>query len=411
MAVDDPKTLARASAVSRYWHRLLEDEQTWKEMCQRHRFQAGGLGSSGAAQGALSSQSSAQAQYLRPTGQGMGGHALPPPLPVAAVPPPLSSQQQMTQPNTTTPQQMVVVAGAPGAGSPVRPRRVAPPAVGGPRGAAQRAGAAMSLHLEDGDGLVPPLSLAELMPGTSTPSRNASASNNARRSSGTIPGSENRLRPVFGVTNPQMFAASRVERDSGLMEVDAGGLPAPAAVAAGQGEEEGFGRPPIGSTPPPPNTFHELVPGGEGTMVRARAPSSPVQEDLAPVFAAAMQAAGSIETDDVDPIATIQIAQGEGNPFDDTTALDAPHAIPSVWDNQNSDNYHRQQTPLPSVVAATAGSGGSSSGARRGAGSGQRADAGGSEDDEPSGFSYKAHFKKSYLTGVSLRLSSWRAPC
>lgn len=36
--VDDPKTLSRASAVSRHWRRLLEDEQTWKEMCDRHQF-------------------------------------------------------------------------------------------------------------------------------------------------------------------------------------------------------------------------------------------------------------------------------------------------------------------------------------------------------------------------------------
>ncbi|KAJ9102357.1 hypothetical protein QFC21_002757 [Naganishia friedmannii] len=395
--VDDPKTLARASAVSRYWRSLLEDEQTWKEMCQRHRFQAGGLGSSGLAQGASSTQSSAQAQSYRSKVQGMGARALPPPLPVAAVPPP--SSQQSTQSNARTSQQMVVVPSAPGAGSPVRPRRVPPPAFGATRGATQRAGAAMSLHLEDGDGdgIVPPRSLAELMAGTATPTRNANANAGAgaSRSSGTIPGSENMLRPVFSVTNPQMFAASRVERDSGLMEVDAGGLPAP---AVDQEEEQGFGRPSTGVTPPPPppNTFHELVPGGEGTNMRARAPSSPVQEDLAPIFAAAMQAAGHIDVDYANTATAT--ALGEGNPFDDTTALDAPHAIPSVWDNQNSDNYHRQQTPLPSVVAATAGSAGSSAGTRRGLGSGQRVDAGGSEDDELSGFSYKAHFKKSYLT-------------
>ncbi|KAJ9125733.1 hypothetical protein QFC24_002517 [Naganishia onofrii] len=412
--VDDPKTLARASAVSRYWHRLLEDEQTWKEMCQRHRFQAAGLGSS-SSQGASSSQSMVRAQYHRSTVHGMGGHLLPPPLPVAALPPPPSSSQQMPQQSSMrTPQHMVVVPVAPGAGSPVRPRRVPQPApiAGDTRlGPAQRAGAAMSLHLEDGDGIVPSRSaLEELISGTASPTRNTNINVDADMSqpSGTIPGSDNRLRPVFGVTNPQMFAASRVGRDSGLMEVDAvaagGGLPAPAGIAAGQEEEEGFGRPPTGITPPPPppNTFHELVPGGEGTTLRARAPTSPVQEDLAPVFAAAMQAAGQI-TGDMNTAATTAAAAavGEGNPFDDTTALDAPHAIPSVWDNQNSDNYHRQQTPLPSVVAATAGSAGSSAGTRRGMGSAQRVDVGGSEDDEPAGFSYKAHFKKSYLTGAS----------
>ncbi len=35
--VDDPRTLARASCVSRHWRKLLEDEQTWKDMCERHR--------------------------------------------------------------------------------------------------------------------------------------------------------------------------------------------------------------------------------------------------------------------------------------------------------------------------------------------------------------------------------------
>lgn len=36
--VDSPRTLARASQVSKMWRRLLEDEWTWKEMCDRHRF-------------------------------------------------------------------------------------------------------------------------------------------------------------------------------------------------------------------------------------------------------------------------------------------------------------------------------------------------------------------------------------
>jgi hypothetical protein len=38
--VDDARTLARAACVSRYWRSLLEDEAPWKEMCDRHRFQA-----------------------------------------------------------------------------------------------------------------------------------------------------------------------------------------------------------------------------------------------------------------------------------------------------------------------------------------------------------------------------------
>ena len=39
--VDSPRTLARASCVSKFWRRLLEDEWTWKEMCARHRFGGG----------------------------------------------------------------------------------------------------------------------------------------------------------------------------------------------------------------------------------------------------------------------------------------------------------------------------------------------------------------------------------
>ncbi|ORX34945.1 WD40-repeat-containing domain protein [Kockovaella imperatae] len=41
--IDDAKSLARASQVSRYWSQLLADEGTWKEMCQR---QYGGRSSS-----------------------------------------------------------------------------------------------------------------------------------------------------------------------------------------------------------------------------------------------------------------------------------------------------------------------------------------------------------------------------
>ncbi|GAA6027733.1 hypothetical protein JCM8097_008006 [Rhodosporidiobolus ruineniae] len=36
--VDDAKTLARASAVSRFWRALLEDEATWKQMCWKSGF-------------------------------------------------------------------------------------------------------------------------------------------------------------------------------------------------------------------------------------------------------------------------------------------------------------------------------------------------------------------------------------
>lgn len=36
--LDDPKTLARASAVSRFWRSLVNDEQTWKVMCLKYRY-------------------------------------------------------------------------------------------------------------------------------------------------------------------------------------------------------------------------------------------------------------------------------------------------------------------------------------------------------------------------------------
>ncbi|KAG8922003.1 hypothetical protein FRC02_012216 [Tulasnella sp. 418] len=39
--VDDPRTLARASCVSRFWRSLLQDEYTWKTMCIKHNFGRG----------------------------------------------------------------------------------------------------------------------------------------------------------------------------------------------------------------------------------------------------------------------------------------------------------------------------------------------------------------------------------
>ena len=38
--MDGARTLARSAQVSRYWNQLLQDEQTWKDMCDRHRFSA-----------------------------------------------------------------------------------------------------------------------------------------------------------------------------------------------------------------------------------------------------------------------------------------------------------------------------------------------------------------------------------
>ena len=36
--VDDPKSLARSSQVSRRWHKLLTDDMLWKRMCDRHAY-------------------------------------------------------------------------------------------------------------------------------------------------------------------------------------------------------------------------------------------------------------------------------------------------------------------------------------------------------------------------------------
>lgn len=36
--VDDPKTLSRASQVSRRWHDLLSDDMTWKILCDKHAY-------------------------------------------------------------------------------------------------------------------------------------------------------------------------------------------------------------------------------------------------------------------------------------------------------------------------------------------------------------------------------------
>ncbi|KAJ5112648.1 hypothetical protein N7532_000693 [Penicillium argentinense] len=36
--IDDPKTLARASQVSRHWRELLNDDITWKNLCEKHAY-------------------------------------------------------------------------------------------------------------------------------------------------------------------------------------------------------------------------------------------------------------------------------------------------------------------------------------------------------------------------------------
>ena len=36
--IEDPKTLARASQVSKHWHGLLSDDLTWKKLCEKHSY-------------------------------------------------------------------------------------------------------------------------------------------------------------------------------------------------------------------------------------------------------------------------------------------------------------------------------------------------------------------------------------
>lgn len=36
--IEDPKTLARASQVSKQWHALLNDDLTWKKLCEKHSY-------------------------------------------------------------------------------------------------------------------------------------------------------------------------------------------------------------------------------------------------------------------------------------------------------------------------------------------------------------------------------------
>jgi F-box and WD-40 domain protein CDC4 len=36
--IDDPRTLARASRVNRFWNRLLKDEAAWKALCLKHQY-------------------------------------------------------------------------------------------------------------------------------------------------------------------------------------------------------------------------------------------------------------------------------------------------------------------------------------------------------------------------------------
>ncbi|KAN0063675.1 hypothetical protein ACQY0O_003724 [Thecaphora frezii] len=55
--IDDPKTLARASRVSRFWRSLVNDEHTWKIMCLKHKYRRRGSSSAGL--------SSLEDRYLR----------------------------------------------------------------------------------------------------------------------------------------------------------------------------------------------------------------------------------------------------------------------------------------------------------------------------------------------------------
>ncbi|KAJ1027665.1 hypothetical protein NDA16_002004 [Ustilago loliicola] len=46
--IDDPKILARASCVSRFWRSLVNDEHTWKVMCLKHKYRRRGSSSNAA---------------------------------------------------------------------------------------------------------------------------------------------------------------------------------------------------------------------------------------------------------------------------------------------------------------------------------------------------------------------------
>ncbi|KAI9782344.1 MAG: hypothetical protein M1839_005217 [Geoglossum umbratile] len=45
--IDDPKTLARSSQVSKRWHELLSDDMAWKNLCDRHSYRRLSTSSSG----------------------------------------------------------------------------------------------------------------------------------------------------------------------------------------------------------------------------------------------------------------------------------------------------------------------------------------------------------------------------
>ncbi len=55
--IDDPKTLARASCVSRFWRSLVNDEHTWKVMCLKHKYRRRGSSNAAAAATAATSHS------------------------------------------------------------------------------------------------------------------------------------------------------------------------------------------------------------------------------------------------------------------------------------------------------------------------------------------------------------------
>ncbi|PWN52599.1 WD40 repeat-like protein [Violaceomyces palustris] len=66
--IDDPKTLARASCVSRFWRSLVNDEHTWKAMCYKHKYRRRASSSAGLGSAAEYARSGAGVSYLpRPT--------------------------------------------------------------------------------------------------------------------------------------------------------------------------------------------------------------------------------------------------------------------------------------------------------------------------------------------------------
>ncbi|KAI3489750.1 hypothetical protein L1887_46121 [Cichorium endivia] len=63
--IDDPKTLARASCVSRFWRSLVNDEHTWKVMCLKHKYRRRGSSNAAAAAATAAASHSLDDRLIR----------------------------------------------------------------------------------------------------------------------------------------------------------------------------------------------------------------------------------------------------------------------------------------------------------------------------------------------------------